>query len=241
MKLLIHIDGGSRGNPGPAASGVLIQDADSHETLYAGGHFLGRATNNEAEYRGLLKALELAAAWEPDEIRVHSDSELLVRQVTGVYRVKSPKLRPLLEEAQARLLALGPWQIQHVRREANREADRLANLSLDQKRDVVESGGGDSPAPCGNASSDPASPSPPPAPSPRFDVQLGESPGRRCPAATTPEHPFHFGPHVPAGFCLHAAEAVLGAAPHHWAANQEEARTRCAHCGVPLLITRADP
>ena len=137
MDLLIYIDGGSRGNPGPAAAGVVISDQDSERTLHEGGYFLGRATNNAAEYHGLIRALELTRGFDARRVHINSDSELIVKQITGEYRVKSPDLMPLYEKAQGLLLALGAWQIQHVPREENHRADQLANIALDRKRDVI--------------------------------------------------------------------------------------------------------
>lgn len=128
--LTFHVDGGSRGNPGPAGYGVVVSDASGQviERLQAA---LGRQTNNYAEYRGLLAALRYAVERRARQVRVIADSELLVRQMQGRYTVKSANLRPLFEEAR-RLASLIPeLAIVHVRREHNREADRLANLAMD--------------------------------------------------------------------------------------------------------------
>lgn len=130
------IDGGSRGNPGPAGVGVVLQD-ERGKVVFAGGFFLGRLTNNQAEYRGLLAALDLLGRAGAKEISVTSDSELLVRQINGQYKVKSPDLRPLFEEAQSRLARFDDWEVKHILREGNVQADALANRAMDQKRDVV--------------------------------------------------------------------------------------------------------
>jgi ribonuclease HI len=129
--MIAYIDGGSRGNPGPAGYGVRIENeaGDLVEELHGS---LGTATNNVAEYNGLLAALTWAADRSLTSLEVRSDSELLVKQMLGVYRVKNPGLQPLHQ--QARLLArrIGRVTFTHVRREFNKEADRLANLAMDQ-------------------------------------------------------------------------------------------------------------
>ena len=126
-----YIDGGSRGNPGPAGYGVQIVDdqgsvvAELHESV-------GTATNNVAEYRGLLAALAWAIDHGVTRLNIRSDSELLVRQLKGEYRVKNPGLQPLYQEARALIARLGTVKFEHVRRELNKEADRLANLAMDE-------------------------------------------------------------------------------------------------------------
>ena len=137
MDVTIYIDGGSRGNPGPAAAGVVLRDHADDRTLHEGGYFLGRVTNNAAEYGALVKALQLAQELGARCVHVHSDSELVVRQITGEYRVKSADLTPLFEQAQGLLLAFEVWQIRHVPREENTRADQLANIAMDRKRDVI--------------------------------------------------------------------------------------------------------
>jgi probable phosphoglycerate mutase len=126
-----YIDGGSRGNPGPAGYGVQIVD-DGGQVITELHQALGDATNNVAEYQGLLAAL----AWALDQglttLHIRSDSELLVRQLKGEYRVKNPGLQPLFQEARARIARIGKVTFEHVRREFNREADRLANLAMDE-------------------------------------------------------------------------------------------------------------
>jgi ribonuclease HI len=130
VKLVAHVDGGSRGNPGPAAAGVVISDAGG-EVLREEGRPIGRATNNVAEYRALLLGIELALELGADELELVGDSELIVKQVLGEYRVKDPGLRPLHAEVKAALDPLAAWSIRHVRREQNADADRLVNEALD--------------------------------------------------------------------------------------------------------------
>jgi probable phosphoglycerate mutase len=124
-------DGGARGNPGPAGFGVYIEN-DRGEKLAELSEFLGIKTNNFAEYSGLLAALEFALRYDHPRLRVISDSELMVKQIKGEYKVKSPDLRPLYDEAKRRIAGLSFFQIQHVLRNKNREADRLANLAMDK-------------------------------------------------------------------------------------------------------------
>ncbi len=136
MALVVHFDGGARGNPGPAGAGVVIA-TEAGDCLHEGGYFLGPMTNNAAEYNALILALRRAAEMPPDQLRLHSDSELLVRQITGEYRVKNPVLQQLHEQAQLLLLKVKSWTIHHVRREHNRRADELANLAMDRETDVI--------------------------------------------------------------------------------------------------------
>jgi ribonuclease HI len=130
--LVAHIDGGARGNPGPAGYGVLIEDSEGR-TVARLSKYLGRQTNNVAEYSGLLAALEFAGQHPFKAIKVLSDSELLVRQLKGIYKVKHPGLRELYDRAQSLLRQLIWFQIEHIRRERNREADALANAAMDQR------------------------------------------------------------------------------------------------------------
>ena len=125
-----NIDGGSRGNPGPAAYGVIIRGPKG-EVLAELGEYLGIQTNNVAEYSGLVAALDWAAQQGLTSLKVLSDSELLVRQMRGQYKVKHPALRELFDRAQAKTRKLQQFAIEHVRREANRDADRMVNQVLD--------------------------------------------------------------------------------------------------------------
>jgi ribonuclease HI len=130
-RFLAAIDGGSRGNPGPAAWGVAVLD-DAGACVEGHSGSIGHATNNVAEYRALLEALDLAARRGAGRVEIRSDSELLVRQIQGRYRVRHPALQPLHAEAQRRIGAFGAFRIAHVRREENKDADRLVNQALDR-------------------------------------------------------------------------------------------------------------
>jgi probable phosphoglycerate mutase len=129
--LVAYIDGGARGNPGPAGYGVRIEASDGSliEELHAP---LGIATNNVAEYNGLLAALRWAVDHDVDTLHIRSDSELLVKQMLGAYKVKHPGLQPLAARARLLTLQLGRVTFEHVRREHNAEADRLSNLGMDE-------------------------------------------------------------------------------------------------------------
>ena len=126
-----YIDGGSRGNPGPAGFGVRLETSDG-ELIEELHESVGIATNNVAEYRGLLAALTWALAHGHRAVHVRSDSELLVKQMRGEYRVKHAGLQPLYEEARQLVGRIGQVTFEHVRRERNRDADRLANLAMDE-------------------------------------------------------------------------------------------------------------
>ena len=125
-----NIDGGARGNPGPAACAVVIRN-EKGEVIAEWGEYLGVQTNNVAEYSGLLAALDYALREKYSSLKVLSDSELLVRQMRGVYKVKNPQLKELFERARALARKLEYFGIEHVLRSSNREADRLVNKVLD--------------------------------------------------------------------------------------------------------------
>jgi ribonuclease HI len=129
-RCVAYIDGGSRGNPGIAGYGVDVQD-ENGATVASLSQKLGIRTNNFAEYSALIAALQYALANGYDGLRAYADSELMVRQINGVYKVKSPDLQPLFREAKALISKLKSFSIHHVPREQNREADRLANLAMD--------------------------------------------------------------------------------------------------------------
>src|SRR5271170_3493069 len=129
--ITVYCDGGSRGNPGPSGFGVYIQD-EGGKALAELSEFLGTRTNNYAEYSGLLAALNFALEKGHTKLRVVSDSELMVKQIKGQYRVNSPELRPLYEEAKRRIARLEQFRIEHVLRGKNQQADRLANLAMDR-------------------------------------------------------------------------------------------------------------
>jgi len=159
-EIIAHVDGASRGNPGPAAYGVAIETAGG-EPVTAFGKYLGETTNNFAEYQGLLAALEYALSHHYSRLNVVTDSELMVRQIEGRYKVRSPDLKLLYDRAQALIRCLKSFSIRHVLREYNREADRLANKALD----AAERGVLPSPAP-----RVPSSQAPSPAPAGHFRV-----------------------------------------------------------------------
>lgn len=134
MALIANIDGGARGNPGESGFGVYVQDEQGREVASLHG-YLGHQTNNVAEYAGLLAALRYAAGRGVSRLTIRSDSELLVRQVNGQYRVKNPMLRKLHQAALSLMRGCGRVTVEHVRREQNRQADRLANEAMDTRGD----------------------------------------------------------------------------------------------------------
>jgi len=125
-----HVDGGSRGNPGPAGYGVRIEHEDG--TVVELKQALAHATNNIAEYNGLIAALQWAVDHGVTALHVKADSELMVKQMKGEYRVKNAGLRPLYEQARALAARIGRVKFEHVRRELNKDADRLANEAMDE-------------------------------------------------------------------------------------------------------------
>jgi ribonuclease HI len=129
-RVIVNVDGGSRGNPGPAAIGVVVRAADG-TVLEELGEKIGEATNNVAEYRALLKGIELAAAHGATDLELVGDSQLVVRQVEGRYKVKHADMKALHAEAKKALESFDSWSIRDVRRAGNADADRLVNEALD--------------------------------------------------------------------------------------------------------------
>lgn len=142
LRLIVNIDGGAKGNPGPAACAAVLRDADDGQIVLERGKYLGETTNNVAEYEGLLLALELATELKACKVEVRSDSELMVRQLSGQYKVKSPGLKPLYERARAALRPFEGVELRHVRREENAEADRLVGETIREHRKGGKPGGG---------------------------------------------------------------------------------------------------
>jgi ribonuclease HI len=130
VRLTVHVDGGARGNPGPAAIAAVVSD-EGGMVIHEAAEMIGRATNNVAEYRALLLGIEKAKELGATELELVGDSELIVKQVRGEYRVKDAGLRPLHSAAQKALSDFSEWQIRHVKREQNAEADALVNQALD--------------------------------------------------------------------------------------------------------------
>jgi phosphoribosylglycinamide formyltransferase-1 len=137
-EVIAYTDGASRGNPGPAASGFILTDSNGTQ-LQAKAFFIGRNTNNVAEYTGVVKALEAAIKIGAQRVIVFSDSQLLVRQINGEYKVKSEQIRPLFQQVLEMLDRFEDWKVQYVCRERNKEADKLVNQALNLGRDVVQS------------------------------------------------------------------------------------------------------
>jgi ribonuclease HI len=132
----VHVDGGARGNPGPAGIGIVISDPDGNELARA-NDYIGEATNNVAEYRALLLGLEQASRLGTSEVRVVNDSELVARQVAGEYKVKKADLRPLHAQAIALLSRFDKWSISSVPRAENEVADLLVNDAIDARGPTV--------------------------------------------------------------------------------------------------------
>ena len=137
MKIVVHVDGGARGNPGPAAAAAVIESSDG-QLLGEHAQLLGRTTNNVAEYRALLLGLERARELGASEVEVVGDSELIAKQVLGEYKVKNQALRPLHRAATSALRGFDRWSIRTVPRAQNADADALVNSALDQARDASQ-------------------------------------------------------------------------------------------------------
>ncbi len=178
--ILAHCDGGSRGNPGPAGFGAALSDSEGEEIAEL-SEFLGIRTNNYAEYAGLLASLQYAIDNKIPRLRVVADSELMVKQIQGKYRVNSPDLKPLHEEAKRRIAKLEGFQILHALRHKNKDADRLANEAMDRGmgKGAEKASSANTPAP--RATPYPTPGSAPPTPSSFGGTQIS------TPAPRTPE------------------------------------------------------
>jgi ribonuclease HI len=130
VKLVVHVDGGARGNPGPAAAAAVVSTPEG-EVLDEARELLGSVTNNVAEYRGLLLGLDRARALGADEVEVVNDSELVAKQINGEYKVKHPDMKPLHAAATEALAQFGRWRVRSVPRAQNAAADALVNQALD--------------------------------------------------------------------------------------------------------------
>jgi ribonuclease HI len=135
MRAIVHVDGGARGNPGPAAAACVISTPEG-EILGEHAELLGEVTNNVAEYRALLLGLERARALGVSDVEVVNDSELIAKQINGQYKVKHASMRPLHLDALAALRGFERWSVRTVPRAQNAEADALVNAALDQARDA---------------------------------------------------------------------------------------------------------
>jgi len=134
LTAILSVDGAARGNPGPAGAGIVLQAADG--SIHRFGDYLGEATNNVAEYRALLAGMEKAAELGVHELKVRSDSELVVKQLNGQYKVKSPHLQDLYFTAIKAISSFEKITFTHIPREQNKDADRMANLAIDAKGKV---------------------------------------------------------------------------------------------------------
>jgi len=190
--ITLEFDGGARGNPGPAGIGVVLRAKDGTE-LVTLGRFIGRATNNVAEYKALITGLELAKGLGATKLIIRGDSELIIKQMTGVYRVKHPAMRALYDEAKFLIHQFDHVNIEHNLRHKNELADRLANLAMDKRRDVTDAdtpAGGPSGSSAGPSSSSPLDEPSPVAPKPGDRFACG-----RCGCVIRLEKPSSIRPH----------------------------------------------
>jgi len=235
MTFKAFIDGGARDNPGPAAAGIQIVDQGDN-LLFAGGFFLGRLTNNQAEYRSLITALELFDKAGISEICIYTDSQLMARQITGEYAVKSPALKDLHGQAVEKLKGFDRWEIKYIPRKENAAADKLVNKTLNAGRDIVvtdtmglagprlEAG----PSVSGKGSATPKT---------NVEVFAIKGAGKdACPAKIKRGQLFVFEDATPAGLCNHACAAVIDAVlalQETGAANPSEDSNITVRCQKP--------
>lgn len=228
VERVMHIDGGARGNPGPAGAGVVIRAA-SGALIHEGAYFLGEQTNNAAEYLALLRGLSRALQDGPASLVVHSDSELLVQQITGNYRVKSEKLAALFEQAQRQLLRVPRWSFRHVRREQNRRADELANIAMDRRGDVIVFDVDATAAPAATPDASTVAPDLPAAAPP-----APPSTPRPAPAPGAVES-------APAAQSVHSFDGVAGARGVHMHVGTRPSPDLCPAGGLPFSAVTIGP
>lgn len=221
----LFTDGGSRGNPGPAAAGIVLSDP-AGRIIHSSGHFLGRATNNIAEYRAMIFGLQEALRREITHLRVCSDSELMVHQLNGVYRVKNEHLRPLYEQALGLLQRFKQISIEHIRREGNTLADDMVNRALNAKADVrgPAFGGATAATAAGGAAATSSVP--------QFTARCTAEADEECPGVVSAEGEWPFKGTVPPGLCIYAAAGILQAVLSA-AAGAETIAAACARPGCP--------
>lgn len=244
--LTLHFDGGARGNPGPAAAGVVLR-SDGGEALLEAGYLLGTMTNNQAEYSALLIGVRAANQWGAEQLTIYGDSELLVKQLTGQYRVKSDGLLPLFEDAQQQLRQLRRWRIHHVPRHQNARADELLNRALDTDEDVIEVQSLEGPPPL-TARRDQPAPGAERAGTKRESAQriivevVREAAGRACPTSCISGSRFVIEDLLPAGLNLDLAAKLLARVNilRDRAGRGETAEPSsviCSRCGAKLQIS----
>jgi ribonuclease HI len=235
MELIIYIDGGSRGNPGPAAAGVVINAKSDGKPVHEAGYYIGNATNNVAEYQGLIRSLQDAKKLGGEHVHIFSDSQLMVRQITGQYRVKSPDLQPLHEQAQMLLLEFSQWEIQHVLREKNTRADELVNIALGKRADIVIDAAGNQHCEADILERDVVDDTP------HWTARFAIRPSFDCPAMCDANKEYRFGPTTPQGLCIYAADVILDEGPLTWSdPKQREGETWCPRCNAQIILTRVD-
>ena len=238
LNLTLYFDGGARSNPGPAAAGVVLLTGDGKSLLEA-GYLLGEMTNNQAEYSALLIGSRAAVRYGADQLEIYSDSELLVRQLNGEYRVKSDLLKPLYEDVQDQFRGLGAWSIKHIPRGQNRRADALVNLALDADEDVVEVQAIDGPALLTpNKTSRPA----PPTGGQELRVTVeavSEGSKPPCPTSCLPGTRFVVDDLLPTGLNLDLASKVLEAVAvlRGSDARRDALTVACVRCGAHFRIS----
>ncbi len=222
-ELTLQFDGGSRGNPGPAGIGVVVQAKDG-TPLVTLGRFIGRATNNVAEYRALITAMEEAGRLGARRVVIRGDSELVVRQMLGVYKVRHLAMKPLYEEAQRLMRTFEKARIEHNLRNKNELADKLANMAMDRRADVTDPDGNPGqPSPKDRGGGGGSIPSTPRAPS----LSPSTVVSRASQASAEPRATNALGP-----------SAGVGAGRGPTAPEPTEARFFCSDCGCLIEVKK---
>ncbi len=230
----LYTDGGARGNPGPAACGLVLLD-QAGRTIHASGHFIGRATNNVAEYRGLIFGLNEALGHGVSRLIVYSDSELMIHQLNGVYRVKNEQLRVLYAEAKELAEQFDFIKFEHIRREGNKLADEMVNRAIDAKRDVVAGAGASAKAVAARAAAGAQAPAPAEVfkKLSRFTALCTAESDEQCPGVISEGGKWPFDSAVPAGLCIYAAAGIINAVLAGAEGRGKKITAACARPGCP--------
>ncbi len=241
----LYVDGGARGNPGPAACGYILKEPEG-KIIESEGIFLGETTNNIAEYTGLLKGLQCARKHNIKALHIFSDSELMVKQIIGEYKVKSSNLQPLYHQIQRLLLSFDRWQIRHIPRELNKEADALVNRVLDNKARAETEEHAQSSESVLSLQSQSAEINENKSEhlSSKILVEVIKAPSQGiCQADIKEGMCFVFSSVIPAGLCVHAAQSILPtvlAMQRDLSHDSPAIQIRCSNtqCGAIFKLTK---
>ncbi len=233
MHLIVHFDWLRHSEQSDAACGLVVLDQRSARPVHEAGLYLGKlASDQRAAFTALVRAIELAAPMQPEQLDLRCANELLVRQITGEAPLVEQANIDLYQRAITALLRLNAWQIGLIEAEQRRPATELAQRALTEATDITDLSAADVPQLHHHAHTG----------VPQWTVELLEDPGVDCPARCRPGRRFAFGPDTPAGFCVHAMIVAMSDGPMGWTdPTQQRMTSSCPHCDAPMRIERVGP